>query len=140
MTPDPAAIDPTPCPPGLPASGRRLWDAAERDAAGAAALRQAFYAATAEFWDGTGKTGLPKDHPAIAIWGRLYEAVRDSGAGLRLWSNLLAMESRAKLAEVMVLRLHAAIMAALPYIEAPHARATLRRAVEETTTNAEDRQ
>ena len=38
--------------------------------------------------------------------------------------------------DVRVLRLHAAILAALPYIETPHVRATLTRALEETDGRA----
>ncbi len=48
----------------------------------------------------------------------------------------VACEARERLDDVRVLRLHAAILSALPYIEASHARATLLRAVDETKGEA----
>lgn len=48
----------------------------------AARLRKAFYDATEEFQTMLPKSALPQGHPAIAIWAKLYEAVRDCQAGL----------------------------------------------------------
>lgn len=52
------------------------------DCADAASLRKAFYDATAEFQAMLPKSALPQGHPAIEIWKKLYEAVRDHSAGL----------------------------------------------------------
>ena len=56
-----------------------------------ARLRQIFYKATEELHALSPSSGVPKDHPAILVWNKMYEAVRDTEVGLLLYNELVKL-------------------------------------------------
>jgi hypothetical protein len=103
-----------------PAQSRERWDGPD-----ASVIRQQ------ELHEMTADDELEQYFQVSEQGRRLPDAALMQGPAF-LAFQLGKIESAVNLLEVKILRLHAAILCALPYIETPRVRATLQNALEET--------